>query len=311
MEQKTLRYVVITVGTVGILMILTVVLGLVFFAPRNGDPWRMAAGSTAAPRTARSPASADTGEWTRYESDRPNLIPSQESSPADSSAAEGSTAAVAGGNAGADDSAARSNPNALDSARGTNTATSTSGNVIFIYGEAPKEGATSAEVVTREDGSTVIDLNGAPRPERPSIKPAAETAQAETASKPVVTGPAATATSEAARSAKPVAGKPVVAKPAATKQVAKTEAPPTKLVEQFFIQAGAYSTKAGADAIKAKLAEKKINALVQIREVDGKTFFRVRVGPYNTKSEAEYWLSLIKTFEGFGESYVSMTKVLR
>jgi hypothetical protein len=33
------------------------------------------------------------------------------------------------------------------------------------------------------------------------------------------------------------------------------------------------------------------------------------VGPYNTKSEADYWLSLIKTFEGFGESYVSMTKV--
>lgn len=308
MEQKTLRYVVITVGTVGILMILTVVLGLVFFAPRNGDPWRMAAGSNAAPRAARSPASVDTGEWTRYESDRPNLIPSQESNPADSSAAEGSTAAIAEGTAVAagsavtDDSAARSNPNALDSARGTNTATSTSGNVIFIYGEAPKEGATSAEVVTREDGSTIIDLTGAPRPERPSIKPAAETA-----AKPGATEPAATATREGAIAAKPAAIKPAATKPAA----AKAEPAPTKLVEQFFIQAGAYSTKAGADAIKAKLAEKKINALVQIREVDGKTFFRVRVGPYNTKSEAEYWLSLIKTFEGFGESYVSMTKVRR
>ncbi len=300
MEQKTLRYVVITVGTVGVLMILTVVLGLVFFAPRNGDPWRIAAGGAKknTVHESRSPASNDAGEWTRFDSDTREILPLQEGKDGqtDSTAAAGSNSATA-------PDANGSAPVAEGSTdRASNTATSTSGNVIFIYGEPPKD-ASTAELVTLEDGSTVIDLTGAPRPERPAIKPAAETVAAEP--------PAAAKTADTSVVTKPAAAKPVAAKPAAVKPAAKSAPVPTKLVEQFFIQAGAYSTKARADAIKAQLAEKKIKALVQIREVNGKTLFRVRVGPYNTKSEAEYWLSLIKTFEGFGESYVSMTKVRR
>lgn len=302
MEQKTLRYVVITVGTVGVLMILTVVLGLVFFAPRNGDPWRIAAGGAKknTVHESRSPASNDAGEWTRFDSDTREILPLQEGKDGqtDSTAAAGSNSATA------PDANGNSPAAEGGTERASNTATSTSGNVIFIYGEAPKD-ASTAELVTLEDGSTVIDLTGAPRPERPAIKPTEEAVTVEPAASPAV------AKTPVAAATKPAAAKPVAAKPAAVKPAAKSAPVPTKLVEQFFIQAGAYSTKARADAIKAQLAEKKIKALVQIREVNGKTLFRVRVGPYNTKSEAEYWLSLIKTFEGFGESYVSMTKVRR
>jgi hypothetical protein len=41
----------------------------------------------------------------------------------------------------------------------------------------------------------------------------------------------------------------------------------------------------------------------------GKLFFRVRVGPYTTKSEAEYWRTRINKIDTFAkaESYVTST----
>jgi DedD protein len=42
--------------------------------------------------------------------------------------------------------------------------------------------------------------------------------------------------------------------------------------------------------------------------VDGRIWYRVRVGPYTSENEASYWLALVKAIDGFGESQVRSTQ---
>lgn len=83
------------------------------------------------------------------------------------------------------------------------------------------------------------------------------------------------------------------------------------LVTQYWVQVASYSNKKGAESARSVLDSNKIPADV-FTYVDNKEnmFFRVRVGPYTTKSEAEYWRSKINNINEFAkaESYVTSTK---
>ena len=83
------------------------------------------------------------------------------------------------------------------------------------------------------------------------------------------------------------------------------------LVTQYWDQDASYSNKKGAESARSVLDSNKIPADV-FTYVDNKEnmFFRVRVGPYTTKSEAEYWRSKINNINEFAkaESYVTSTK---
>jgi cell division protein FtsN len=66
----------------------------------------------------------------------------------------------------------------------------------------------------------------------------------------------------------------------------------------YCLQISASRNRAEADALKAKLAEKKFDAYVVKAEVPGKgTFFRVRVGHYKDKAQAEKALRIFKSHE--------------
>lgn len=55
----------------------------------------------------------------------------------------------------------------------------------------------------------------------------------------------------------------------------------------YFIQAGAFRTQADADAQRAKLAMLGWESRVSEREQNGRTVFRVRVGPFGKREDAE------------------------
>jgi len=84
----------------------------------------------------------------------------------------------------------------------------------------------------------------------------------------------------------------------------------TKAVTQYWVQVAAYSNKKGAEGARAVLDENKIPADVFTYE-DNKSrlFYRVRVGPYTTKSEAEYWRTKIIKINEFSkaESFITST----
>ena len=55
----------------------------------------------------------------------------------------------------------------------------------------------------------------------------------------------------------------------------------------YFVQAGAYRSEPEAQAQKAKLALKGMESAISEREQDGRTVYRVRLGPFEAKEEAE------------------------
>ena len=106
---------------------------------------------------------------------------------------------------------------------------------------------------------------------------------------------------------KPVAAAPAAPKPAAQKAPAKP-AVKTNVYDDYWVQTGAFSTVVKAEGVKETLASKGISSIIENRDVEGKTLFRVRVGPYTSQNEADYWLSLVKSIDGFQDSQVRLTR---
>lgn len=81
-------------------------------------------------------------------------------------------------------------------------------------------------------------------------------------------------------------------------------------VTRFWVQVAAYSNKKTAENARSVLSDKKINSDIYTYEDNkSKLFYRVRVGPFTTKSEAEYWQSKIVEIADFSKagSYVTST----
>lgn len=103
-----------------------------------------------------------------------------------------------------------------------------------------------------------------------------------------------------------------VAKAAAS--VSAEKAAPAKTVKktvtvtEFWIQTGSFSSKINAEKARETLAERYLNAEIFTKDVSGKTAYRVRVGPYKSKTEADYWLGTVKEIPDFSGSYVSEVK---
>jgi DedD protein len=95
-----------------------------------------------------------------------------------------------------------------------------------------------------------------------------------------------------------VAAKPAAEKPKTVK---------TYDSSNFWIQTGAFSTIKYAEGAKDYLAERGITSIIEDPVINGKTWYRVRVGPYTTRDEANYWLALVKSIDGFSASQVWVT----
>lgn len=126
-----------------------------------------------------------------------------------------------------------------------------------------------------------------PRPQSAAVP---ETSSAKPAVKPQ---------SQAAQSVKP----PAAAKPAVSAAPANP-ASQKKTGKDYWVQAGAYSTRDRADNVKDGLADKGITAIITNQQVNSQTYYRVRIGPYTSKNEADYWLAMIKSIDGFENSLV-------
>jgi DedD protein len=106
-----------------------------------------------------------------------------------------------------------------------------------------------------------------------------------------------------AAAAKPAAAKPAAA-PAAAQKAEKPKAVKNSDNSFFWIQTGAFTTMKHAEGAKSFLAERGITSIIEDPEINGKTWYRVRVGPYTTRDEANYWLALVKAIDGFSSSQV-------
>jgi DedD protein len=108
--------------------------------------------------------------------------------------------------------------------------------------------------------------------------------------------------------ASPVTNPVTVAKETPKPAAVKPATTPAKTTNNdYWVQTGAFSTQGRAEGAKEYLATKGITSIIENRDIDGKTWYRVRVGPYISETEASYWLALVKTIDGFAESQIRLT----
>jgi DedD protein len=116
--------------------------------------------------------------------------------------------------------------------------------------------------------------------------------------------------SEAARpEALPVARAPRAqpAAPAARAPALPVQpAPPRQVrVIEYWIQIGSYRSHSRAETVSAGLAEQGLESKISTRTLEGETYYRVRIGPYGDRREAEKFLDWLHSLSGFETSYIS------
>ncbi len=135
-----------------------------------------------------------------------------------------------------------------------------------------------------DPNAPLYDKNGATRP---GVAPAA--ASAGKPSAPAVAGGSGAGATPQAASTSADSGDPLgdLAKSRAFVAPAEAGAPASVDPFDYFVQAGAFRTQADADAQRAKLAMLGWQARVNEREHSGRTVFRVRVGPFVKRGDAD------------------------
>ncbi len=101
---------------------------------------------------------------------------------------------------------------------------------------------------------------------------------------------------------------PVPAAVPAPKAVQPAPAPvnPVKKVRvtEYWIQAGSFSHRSSAEEAKESLQEKEFESVIFTKDVNGTQYFRVRIGPYKYKAEAEKFLTYVKNIDNFESSQI-------
>ena len=120
---------------------------------------------------------------------------------------------------------------------------------------------------------------------------------------PVAKAPAKKASAAPKTASAPKAVAKVNSTPAKSTTAAKVAASAKKNPDSYWVQAAAYTSKRNADEARTTLESNKIPSEVfTFTDSNGKTFYRVRVGPYVTKSEAEYWQTRIGMIDKFASA---------
>ena len=151
---------------------------------------------------------------------------------------------------------------------------------------------TPAPAPKPEVKKTPVQTTPAPTP-APKATPAPATKPAQTTQQ-TQTKPATTTTQQTTKPAAQT--QTTAAKPAATATAAKGS---------YWVQVGSYATTDAAEKTKKDLAAKGYTSSIQSITANGKTYHRVKVGPYANKTEVDSVLPKIKALPGMGDSFIT------
>jgi Cell division protein len=286
MEQKKILWIFLAVAS---FVLIIFVFALVLYAPsRSTGPALQSAVITPAPSaTTSSPSDTRTGidpdSWVR----EPEKAPGLDSTMPPPANGNINLTIVNGDNAGAN------------------------------YGTLDVSGLTKPAT---QDGTVIQNGQNLPVLPGQSASPAAgsqtDAAQPKTA-EPAAPSSAKTETEKAVTVKSAAAGKGAVQKPAAApkqapapakKEAAKSVPKKAVTVTEYWIQTGSFTSKLNAEKARDTLEARYLDAEIFTRENAGTTTYRVRIGPYKTKAEADYWLGTVKEIPDFSGSYVSEVK---
>ena len=123
----------------------------------------------------------------------------------------------------------------------------------------------------------------------------------------------AIATTSARSGAAPAVAAPAIATPAAEvkRSVPLAKLAPKSPLHEFWVQVGSFASRARATALEQRLSDQGIVSRVTTRPTDTEVFFRVRVGPYGSRHEAQKFLAWVQRVDGMDGSYISEVRNAR
>lgn len=186
--------------------------------------------------------------------------------------------------------------------------------VAAVPSSVPEQKTAEQTHHTVINNTTTIDINPVIS-EKPVVTPKNELTKNtiannsnKVAAKPVVKQVAKKEVSKPVSKQKKVTSTKATTSTTATAKVTKTPAKPK--VVQYWVQVTSLKSKKSAENAREVLDENKITAdIFTYKDKKDQLFYRVRVGPYTTKSEAEYWQSKIAKIDTFASSssYITST----
>ena len=186
--------------------------------------------------------------------------------------------------------------------------------VAAVPSSVPEQETAEQTHHTVINNTTTIDINPVIS-EKPVVTPkneltknTIETTSKKVAEKSVVKQVAKKEVSKPVSKPKKVTSTKATTSTTTTAKVTKTPAKPK--VVQYWVQVTSLKSKKSAENAREVLDENKITAdIFTYKDKKDQLFYRVRVGPYTTKSEAEYWQSKIAKIDTFASSssYITST----
>lgn len=176
------------------------------------------------------------------------------------------------------------------------------GTTTTIDLNALKTNPNAVSQVTPQNTYTADQIkenNRSEKSEKPSIP------QAKTESKPKTVAKTTAVSKTLPKKETPA--KTVTATAKTSSKTAKSAKTTAQKPVSYWIQVGSYEAKKSADEARTSLENNKIpNEVFTYNDTKGILFYRVRVGPYTTKSEAEYWQKRIASTNEFAKvnSYI-------
>ena len=82
-------------------------------------------------------------------------------------------------------------------------------------------------------------------------------------------------------------------------------------VNAYWVQVFSSSDSSRAESIRDELALRGFTGSVQVKEIDGLPRYRVRLGAFEGKSEAEHYAETVRGIPGYESSYVVIAPVTR
>lgn len=166
------------------------------------------------------------------------------------------------------------------------------------------------DVVVKNEATEYYVGTTEPKKESAAVAEKTEKATSVKQTETKVSTPAKTTTTKTTTTAKTssTTTKTTSSTTTSTKPAASTTT--EKPVTRYWVQVASYTNKKTAENSRAILSDSKINSdIYTYQDENGKLYYRVRVGPYTTKSEAEYWMAKIAQISDFSKagSYVTVT----
>ena len=181
--------------------------------------------------------------------------------------------------------------------------------VIIVYGEreetdedaAAEEGASDRPAVEGSRNDTSSRTISVPAEESPGDEVAEAEERDDTATPPAEDAAATERSAPAPAEAETDRG-----------TIAETRPEPRRIrVTEYWIQLIASPNRDRVEQVRGMLADYSLGGRVTTRDVDGQLYYRLRVGPYENRDEAEKFLTWIREIEGFENAYISEEYPLR